>query len=345
MITRSSLVAIYSLASLPLVGCSSFDISRDAGDGKTEAEVGGVPFYLKKAAVQQATVYERTWMNAIITYTPYDADGKPIKHGIRKHIIKLAGNTFDRGHLINSASQVVCAADDQAFVKDVVQLEDALVAGCSAARPINCAFKNGDLERESSSDFPGDGQSLTFLTQSRVSSKTDRVEIVDYNQMYYFNSTIPPFGTTTAHIELNSDGTLTKADSTVDTTKLAEVLPVKDLLLDRLGLVPPPAAVPDDAEAADLDELRDSCGLTDDERQKRGVDVSVELDGYSYTLTKMHPDLTVEGLNRMPLLFKDPKASIERTRFGKKSTKPEASNNAIKFSGAVELPKTEAGAK
>ena len=62
--------------------------------------------------------------------------------------------------------------------------------------------------------------------------------VVDYDDVYYYNVNIPLFGTANATMKLAGDGTLTEATTNVDTTKLAEEIPLSEFLTKKLKLEP-----------------------------------------------------------------------------------------------------------
>jgi hypothetical protein len=146
----------------------------------------------------------------------------------------------------------------------------------------------------------------------------------DYKNTFYFNTTIPPFGTSTAEIELSPDGTLKKASSIID-TKLSELIPLKEFLLDKLK-------IGDEAVSA--------------ETAKKGtpidvVSITVSTAGYKYELSKEH-SIDIDTNNLPCLEFGDDGISINRIKFAEISSsnnsEQEQSGKSITIDGTITLP-------
>ena len=158
------------------------------------------------------------------------------------------------------------------------------------------------------------------LDQHLLANNSSFDSIVDYQNKYYFNTTVPPFGITTASMELAADGTISKASSTVDSTKLADLVPLKELLIDKWG----------------IEKIASGAALATVPRDYSWA-LSINTNGFKYTLEKTHP--INSGLNLLPLNFNTSGISISREEFSKSnSAQKKANKNAISIQGTIILP-------
>ncbi len=161
------------------------------------------------------------------------------------------------------------------------------------------------------------------LLETMIANESKFVTRVDYSTKYYFNSRTPPFGTASATIKLAADGTLTEATSSVDASKLADMIPLKEFLVDKLGLKEPTPPVPIAPVAKGAPPVK-TPRLT----------LTIATNGYHYRFVEFHELST--GLNHPPITFGG-SHNVVRSKFGESAKKAE-SKNAIEFSGAVTLP-------
>lgn len=291
--------------SLGLAGCAAFDVN-------TDQDSNGVPFYLKKGNVEQITNYERTWIDIKLQYN--GATANDTSRGQEAHIlvsnncygsqITLAAYENASKILINKGTFKDAAA---AFLNEFSNQQNCLISGATILKEANITFST---------------LSLKFLTQDLLGNTSSIKSYVDYSQKYYFNTKTPPFGTTAATVKLAADGTLSEASSTIDSTKLAELLPIKDLLVDQLGLLKT------DEDPAAKFALASS--------DKPPLLITVYRDGYLYKLVKFHP-LTSKG-TLLPLKISNVD-NVTRVKFSAKPKKADA-DNSIKFNGAIIPPKS-----
>lgn len=280
-------------------GCTSFSVYEEG------EKIKGVPFYRKVGVTKQTTEITRTWIVAKLSYERLDSNGKSIGTP-QSADFYINPNTYKKVHL------------EDAFADANTVADKGLAVAVSAFRA-KLKGNNVDLiepsviEKESASSHCEDP---THLLQSVVSNTVVKEATVDYGTLFYFNSNVPLFGTSAANIELASDGTLAKASATVDMTKPAELIPLKELILDAVGV----ATVAPVIGGVKLPSFR------------LALDISV--DGYRYELSEYCEGVTTR--RRKPLTFQNA-VSISRKPLNA-STK-ESNKNSIKFSGSVSLPK------
>lgn len=268
----------------------------------------GIPFYVKTAQIKQVTQYSRSWVEIKLDFSIIAPDGT--SSGERSAKIFAQKKLFD-------LSGAYKAYDDA-----VLQLSNGFPLTLAAFRrsfSTNCAcnLSQAKITAQSVANL----SVAPDLHQTMISNRSEVVIGVDYNTKYYFNSKSPPFGTSSATIKLAADGTLTEATSTIDSTKFADLVPLKELLVDKLGLediVNPPVAV-----AAPLPTPK--------------LVMSIESNGYYYKFTKFLP--FKNGLNNSPLVFGGP-TNIVRSEFSSAASKPPVDKDAIHISGSIKLPET-----
>lgn len=303
-------------ASISITACSAFDVYDKSGNNKL-----GVPFYLKTGKVKQVTSYTRRWIEAKINYQKLSS-GKPIKGTERSAIFAIEHDTYDQVRLLESFAASKSGGE---FTAAIISFKNQLKKSCDGR--INCEISPRMIIEQSSSKR----EKSDILSQKMESNISSYKVIVDYENPYYFNANIPLFGTATATAELATDGTLTKATSTVDSTKLADSIPLKELLLDKWGLV------------AEFSPENTTGGLNDlppATQRNHLITISISTNGYKYSITKYYPYSS--GLNLIPLEFCDKKTSISKTNFSSIPKKKEdKKNNAIRFDGSIVLPESK----
>jgi len=305
------------LASLTVTACSSFDIYDDKGES-----VKGIPYYIKKGAVKQTTAYSRSWLEVTIEYSKVKADGKAVSGSKNSAKFDIQMGNYDSIELLNAFAEAQEQVDS-GFAIAFGTFKTELDKGCSTST-INCSISPSDKSDDLSAKTP----TPLNVHQEFISNKATYESIVDYSKIYYFNTTVPPFGTTTGSVTLAADGTLTTGTSTVDTTKLAEVIPLNEILLKKFK----------------LGDYLPSVTSTDKSNTKSKppiptpiLTISINKKSYQYNLTKHLPYNS--GLNLTPLDFNSSDISIAVVTSNSSSGKPAANSNAIKLNGTIELPK------
>ena len=294
---------------LLFTSCSAFRVHEN------NKAVKGIPFYIKKGMVKQETSYTRSWIEATINYYKINGDKKKLGTE-RSATVYISESTYNQIELL----------------KIFVEADKAASSGFGAAlTKFHTLLTENTMPQSNSEITPQtikieaslDTKSPTSLLQSLESNSSSFESIVDYTQKYYFNATIPPFGTTTSTAKIASDGTLSEASSTVDSTKLAESIPLKELLIDKWG-------------------LEKIFGAEKEVKTPRDFSftLSVSTNGYKYTLTKYHK-FTSE-LNFVPLKFSDKGISVSRAKFGDtKENDDEKDKKSISINGSIVLPEDE----
>ncbi len=299
--------------SILLNGCSSFNI-YDSNKKKL-----GIPFYIKTAVVKQNSVYTRSWIETTIRFHKIQ-DKNKIENSEKTATFFISQDTYNQTELLKSFSQSNTLRGG-VFNTALTNFQKQLEKSCKTDNKVNCIITQQTLTKELSIAT----QTPKSLLQTLESNSSAYETMVDYGKLYYFNATIPPFGTTTATAKLSPDGTLSEASSTVDASKLADLIPLKELLVDKWG----------------LDKKSDVSGLTNKPQKDYSLTISINVNGYKYTLTKYHPYNS--GLNLAPLLFSSKEISVSKVGYGgsqkKEGGSSEKNKNSILIEGAIILPK------
>ena len=310
---RQSLIWLIMLSAVCalLPGCTAFSVHDDANNKKK-----GVPFYIKQGKVKQTTVYSRVWVDVTIDYQRLPS-GEKIPGTERAFAFVLSSSSYDQVLLMATFNDPDVVDEDD-FQVAMANLTKALNSDCRSSNK-NCIIPQKVLDRETDPEHA----IPCNLVETLEANGAVQVTVVDYTNTYYFNTAVPAFGTASATAELAADGTLTKATSSVDSSKLADLIPLKELLVDKLGLSPPLAEL-DSKLAAMIVPVHKTA-------------ISIGRDGYNYTLTKLHPPAST--LNPDPLTFNSTEISVSRARFGKHvQGAASASENTISIEGAIVLP-------
>lgn len=301
---------IVLICSIAISGCSAFSVYDSDGTNKK-----GVPFFLKTGKVKQTTSYTRSWIEATINFSVINGDNAE-HDSQRVATIRISKETYDQYELIKAFADADKSAMEGGFSGAVTSLQTSLSKSCKGEPRINCVINQQTMSDESSptNTLP------KLLFQALESNSSEYVTLVDYDKPYYFNATIPAFGTATATAKLAPDGTLTEATSTVDSTKLAELIPLKELLLSKLGL-----------------EKTGQTALSTGKIAPYSLTLSITDNGYKYGLVKFHPYSS--GLNFEPLKFSDKDVSVTRVKYADQSAKKDdPKKNSISIEGTIVLP-------
>lgn len=297
--------------------CSAFKVF-DSNKSKVE----GIPFYIKKGMVKQVTTYTRSWVEVTVNYHRLSG-GEPVKGSERSATIYISESTYDQPELQNIFDKAEQAASN-GFDAALKTFQKELLTSCNDSSKKNCEISPQTITTEA--DSATALSPTSSLLQALEANSSSYEAVVDYENTYYFNASVPPFGTTTASMKLAPDGTLTEVSSAVDTTKLAEVIPLQKLLMEKLGLgAAAPAILEDQAKKAKKAEKDYSLTL------------SANVNGYKYNLTKYH-DYEV-GLNLAPLQFDAKDISVTRTKFeSAPKAQEEKKKKEISIEGSIVLP-------
>ena len=327
------LLTVVAISQLP--GCSGFSIHQhksgtdaDTADGSAD----GIPFYRKIGVDKQTTVYTRTWFDVHFILEDVDPN-KP-----EKTKNKREGNLAFSQRRWNDTK--AATANDRAV--------KAAELGCPLERIIKdyeAAIGINPLTMKTIADEADIAKSTTDdgLNQSMISNVIKQETVVDYDNVYYYNVTIPAFGTANATLKLAGDGTLTEASSAVDTTKLADVIPLAEFLTKKLHLEQkekPQTAAFIIPPAGKRPEGYDEC------KSKGPHNLMIENKqvGYVYTLSRKCSMNNGKNVCDQAITFPNAEGvSITRTVLGggdKKEEKKMESNTAT-FSGSLVLPEAK----
>ncbi|RLL49135.1 hypothetical protein D8Y20_13295 [Mariprofundus sp. EBB-1] len=281
-----------------LTGCvSAYSIS--GGDEK------GIPFYIKKGVFVQTTKYELNWVKVILDVGTSDKDTQSFTY-------YLHADSYDKLKLDEAVKSSLDTSGDTFSV--VQKFEGFFQYSCDKAG-INCRIE----PKSTSVDI--------CKSAKMVSNSAERKVVVDYSKPYYFNAKIPLFTSTTSSMTLASDGTLSEASSTIDTTKLADVfmgsVPAKDILMDKWGIVAGAAAVTKSKGELKAKIITSGGGLV--------CTYTKEHDAKSHELP------WIEGISNTS---KENKAFLTVTlKSAPKKKKEKENKDTINVNGSIKLPK------
>ena len=309
------------------LGCVNAIRVHQAGD-KSQP---GVPFFVKKAAFEQRTTYQQSWLEVSLSRTERafspTAGSKPVEIEAKfppRRVDATAHKELNELRLLISNFQ----QGEIAFAKLL----------------------------EHFNNLP---EPPSMVSAVLVGNQVSEKAVVDHETTHYLNAPLPWFGEANVTTKLSADGTLTEA-STETSTGLADaissLLPLKEFLTAELIT----ESSSDDAvaEAAEMDfEIRDFINVLPPAQPVRLVEVAtvqIEEKGFVFEFTVMHEkDPRTNGTDGdscpgqskcvlQPIPFDVVNGLYSRKPLGAKAgtKKPE---NAIGISGQITLPKPSAG--
>lgn len=291
----------------------------------------GLPFFAKVGRLKQKTVRARTWLDVTLTVLHEKAAGDRSKPSTMRIAIpegawapKAVSDAL--AHAAKVANGVAATPENLpvALRRATEAFVDSAAGGLPSLDPLTL-FHAGKPE-----PLP----SGSSIAEHVMANEVSIVAEPDYSNPLGFNVRAPFFSSATASLDVAPDGTLAKASAGLDTSKLADAIPLKDYLSAALGL----------ASAAS-------------ETVPKGVDRFVVLaearvEGLKFTLTRTLPLGTraskpgsdranvtaVEpDLKRNPLTFLDAQ-SVTRSPLNAPPAGDD--DDKIQFSGSVALPKS-----
>lgn len=322
-----------TLACASLSSCQTFDIHRSPTGGRDAESIDGVPFYRKIGVLKQETKYARTWIEVQVeAKIGTDTTGPTFRRTLAIDPRSWDGTTVDGWIAAISAELKDRVQNGELDFRVLHDVMSNYMAGFWVVLEPTVVEQISRIESTLQSD---DGILPLQLLANTVTLGTE----VDYGTTYYFNSKTPPFGTASGTIELDKDGTLSTGTAAVDSTKLADLLPLKEFLASKL--VP----VDDDAEP---ESARPQVRVTVRAKPKgylyvlqrtlnrHGMPLRLETVGESEATV---PALTPEDPRRQdPLTYKSAH-SVVRTELSANAAKPKPKPNQATFQGSVTLPK------
>ncbi|KAA3608622.1 MAG: hypothetical protein DWQ01_10990 [Planctomycetota bacterium] len=293
------------MSTFGLVGCSAFNVKTDA------ESLSGVPFYKKIGVTRQTTKFTRTWLEVKL--------GKEIVEDTTGKIIDSKYVTFqlDEDEWCDIKARSWLKARDANHSLESIAEDFTKQKEFVRSIDTKTIFEETDVASmiEKPLRLPANDPGHTRHTL--IGNSVAQATAVDYSELHYFNVKIPPFASATASIKLHKDGTLSEANSSVDLSHQAEVIPAKEFFMEKLGLV---KALDDPSK----------------EPVMRLV-LRVERRGFLYELVRDWP-LSSPDPDFQP---KDPLTAATADSIIRKklaSPKPPAADG-IRFEGNIQLPK------
>lgn len=217
-------VAMGLTACLIAPGCSAYRVMQLPDvNARTFHSVPGVPFYVKRSACRQETVYQQDLqrIRLLVERLTLGAGGA----------VTRRDTTFD---------QVKLVPIDSTSRRMIQVLKDLVPAADTNSQKVTNAFDSLRVY-----DPAADWGPTSVLISNQVTSTV----FVDYSTTYYLNVPRPIVGSATSSFKLNPDGTLGEGSATIDDSTLSALgglIPSKEILTH---LFVPTAAQPSGAES------------------------------------------------------------------------------------------------
>ncbi len=301
----NAVVLIISM--LFLTGCSAFSIY--CKEGADIEKKKGVPFYQKVGKYKKTTVITRTWVEIQFILDTLKEDSTTVekseKRSVYVHPDSLPLLAISEGIKMFQSTDSTQISDIDTAINRF--FESSYTQGINRLSSTQI-YQATDIRTETTN----------FLKESLISKSIDMITEVDYTKTFYFNSTIPFFGTANGTIKLAADGTITEGTASADNTKLADLLPLKEYAEKVLG-------IPSSADKSV-------------QKPPKRITISANNMGYSYTLTKTF-DLSYRKKPEFetPLAFAEA-TGIIREVIGAGGKKAE-DDDSINITGKINLPK------
>ena len=209
---RISVAGISLLSTL--TSCSAYQITRGTHPSSTptvEEGVSGVPFYILRGGCRHQTIYQENLFRLRLVVIESEHDELVPS----KVLSRTQANALER------------------VVRPSVLTDSALKLLRTAAE--DRSNKDGVLNAFRSDIFKAYNAEEDWKTATTVlvSNTNTAFRYVDYSTPYYFNAERAIVGSTTATAELNGEGLLSKASTTVEDNTLStilELMPIRDVL-------------------------------------------------------------------------------------------------------------------
>ena len=302
---KVAIILAYMMCVTFMSGCSAFSIYQEGGENSYELK--GVPFYKKIGKYKKTTIITRTWLEVTFVLETLDSKKKEVLSKEEKTVYISPDSLSE---LAFSAGVKMLESKDSSQLPNVEKAIELFFTSKTA--------KN--IERLSSKEIYEESminaKHSEHLKQSTISRNFELISVVDYSHLLYFNSKIPVFGTANATIKLAGDGTLTEGVSSVDNTKSADLIPIKEYAEKVLG-IPSPGI-----KAVPLPPKR--------------ITINAIENGYKYILTKEY-DLDAKDISpTKPLSFEE-STGVIRQKIGDGEEKSD-DKETIGITGKVKLP-------
>jgi len=324
---KLNLLIIFSI----LNGCSSYRIYEDkikVDDGKsttTQESSKGIPFFTHKEVLQQKTLITRNWLDITFTLQVFENNILKPKQSKTFNIKgKIIPNYSEKLFQISKIIVNSMNSDSIYNISNLVIKEMATVG---------MYLNENDFFIDSSSTNPDPNN----LIESIISNTFETVATVDYSTKYYFNTRIYPFSTNDSTITISDKGTLTEASNNIDTTGLAEVIPLNDFLLDKLSI----GVGEDPTPIAGANKIMQRQNINQNiPKIEYKLIFITKIDGFKYELIK-----TINNANSIPnnpLTIGDKGISVIRSKIGQMAQKPDKPKDDKSFiiNGSITPPKS-----
>jgi len=200
--------------------------------GKYWKKTPGVPFYSKSAICRQTATYLEPFAEVTLTKVEFVPSVEKDKN---EKVEVVVGPKR-----LSLADAYALQGDVTGAVIDLSKYEE-LIDKLIQAQPFESCYQNLGKTDDTGKD--------RCPTAVLVENQVTREVVVDYGKTYYYNVKRPWVGSASSTLELNSDGTLSKATAALEAKTFETILgvvPAKELLSKAVG-VEPEAAAPNEA--------------------------------------------------------------------------------------------------
>ena len=264
-----------------LTACDTFSVYRDADPDDppffgNEDEIPGIPFFSRKAMIEQTTIHVREWIDLKVNLKKSDADAKDkgVDLSWRLSLDQINRSTLIA--LIDSSRTAKSVAEFQASI-------DSNLSPCSKGRSENCKISEGEF-KEALQPFEQDDSPLS---ERMIANDSEYTSFIDYGSRHYIMPEYPFFGSNASEIILNDDGTLGTAKGNVDASKIADLIPLKEYLTKKWGLTAPATSTDESTKTDDPAKGQQGLfGVAPGTPTRFKAVVDIAINGYSYTLTQ-----------------------------------------------------------
>lgn len=308
-----------------IMNCKTFYVN-------TDSKGNGIPYYIKKGIYRQTTEYSRTYIELNIKIFSNQANNEPL--GVLNYAIN---------------EQDWTGANISRFKNDLHDAMNEVDSISKLNKKILQALSNNNISTIATGDIT---RELDFavlpreLIEKVLQNTFELTTIVDYSTTYYYNVKVPPFGKAETSYKISPDGTMTEASSMVDNTKLADLIPLNEFILDKLMIT---------TSESENAITGTSSGPEDPQQQMQIlIKIVAEQKGYKYLLTHDYDieagntilenckkDVTSDGYCIEPLREENAQSIKVSNINSNNSAKKEDNSKGINFHGSIELPKPE----
>ncbi len=309
-------VVVFCTVLLAACGGTAIRVTHQPQDKGTSTPLDGIPFYTKAVACKHETVWsERTYRLTLVA--------------TQTEKIRSAKDQEKRVTLFSISKEISQEVYSTGFqtVKQRINTYDS-----GEEEDVNKIRTEFDGLRAYTPPTIDNDKEFSFTTDrfTLVSNQNEPVIFVNYSDPHYFNAKIPLVGSVNPDISLGPDLTLSKASVNIQEQTLKtflDMLPVKEILTG----------------------VGKAALLVGEEIPSVRVQLTIEPNVYKYTLSKLEKgggklpcDEPKGMLNKVGGKNESDRATFSRVQASTdESKKKEDGGNTIKFSGSVDLPKSQ----